>query len=123
MDTATDDYAFLISHFLRLVDIRADRHQVARIASKTLAQHFAVEFVSRSRILLEPSEVALQVRVSVGVAMRQEQSIVVVVKGCCKSQCEVMEGALSLEAVCVVANVLATADPAFVIALGINFRV
>ena len=122
MHSRRENYRFLLLHLFSRVEGR-DSEEVGRVSCQTLAEHLPLDVLVSDGILHELVEVALQVRVSVRVAVRQVTRIVVVVEGDGESQGEVVEGALALEAVGVVADVGALSRPALVVALSVDLRV
>ena len=118
-----DDDAFFSFLLLRFVDIRTDRQKVDWITSQSLTKHTPCEFVRTARVRLAPAYVSLHIRVSVRIAMRQVDRVVVVLEGCRKCQRKVVEGAFSLETIRIVADVLSAAPPALVVTLCVDLRV
>lgn len=104
------------------LESRDDQH-VAVVAGNRLAEGLSAHSVLPLRVAFELVKVATHVGVGVGVRMGEVDNVRVVFKGDRPRQRVVVPCILASHRVLVVADVEATADPAFASALGFIFRV
>ena len=117
MHSRGDDHALPLFDLFGAVDpLRSEaRHNqhVNVVTCQCLAQSLATESQSFARVSLKSLEIALQVRVSIRIAVCKVHVIVFMLKLDAKSQGVIVALSLSLHRVLVVADILPVAVPTF----------